>query len=48
MDYRAGPLVSFVLKPEIAQQIHRLSQDPVVKPIIDDHSSDFYLMDSAS
>jgi len=36
-----------VFDPEIASLIHQLSQDPVI-PKVMDHSSEFYLMDSAS
>lgn len=37
----------FVLSPEIAEAIHVLVQDPVVPKVMNEHSSDFYLMDSA-
>jgi len=33
--------------PEIAKAIHQLVNDPEIAKIIDEHSSDFYLMDSA-
>jgi guanine nucleotide-binding protein subunit alpha len=36
-----------VFDPEIASLIHQLWQDPVI-PKVMDHSSEFYLMDSAS
>ncbi len=36
-----------VLLPEIAEAIHVLVQDPVVPKTLIEHSSDFYLMDSA-
>lgn len=36
-----------VLSPEIAEAIHVLVQDSVVTKILNEHSSDFYLMDSA-
>lgn len=31
----------------MAQAVHQLWQDPII-PVIMDHSSEFYLMDSAS
>ncbi|RDB16234.1 Guanine nucleotide-binding protein subunit alpha [Hypsizygus marmoreus] len=33
--------------PEIADAIHQLWKDPIIPKIMDEHSSDFYLMDSA-
>ena len=36
---------SFAL--EIAEAIHQLVQDPAILKLIDEHSSEFYLMDSA-
>ncbi|KAG6832103.1 hypothetical protein H0H93_013584 [Arthromyces matolae] len=33
--------------PEIAQAIHRVWKDPHFRKVMDDHSSDFYLMDNA-
>ena len=39
------PLVS--LPSEIAEAIHQLWKDPIVTKIMDEHSSEFYLMDSA-
>lgn len=33
--------------PEIAEAIHQLWKDPIIPKIMDEHSSDFYLMDSA-
>jgi guanine nucleotide-binding protein subunit alpha len=38
----------FVFDPEIALLIHQLWQDPVIPRVMDNHSSEFYLMDSAS
>ncbi|RXW17752.1 hypothetical protein EST38_g8101 [Candolleomyces aberdarensis] len=49
LDYRldmeagSGPYFS----PEIAEAIHQLWKDPIIPKIMDEHSSDFYLMDSA-
>jgi guanine nucleotide-binding protein G(i) subunit alpha len=48
MEYHVTPSSSFIIKQEIADYIHQVWQDPVVRPLVDDHSSDFYLMDSAS
>lgn len=38
---------NFRLSPEIAQAIHQLCQDPVLEKVLE-HTSDFYLMDSAT
>jgi hypothetical protein len=49
LDYRldttAGNNPYF--SPEIAEAIHQLWKDPIIPKIMDEHSSDFYLMDSA-
>ena len=42
-----GAMSKVFLDPEIAQAIHALWADPII-PKLMDHSSDFYLMDSAS
>ncbi|KAG5350473.1 guanine nucleotide-binding protein subunit alpha [Termitomyces sp. Mn162] len=34
--------------PAVASAIHQVWKDPVVPKVMDEHSSDFYLMDSAS
>ena len=47
LDYRVETNPSFVFSEEIAMAIHHLWQDPII-PKIMDHSSKFYLMDSAS
>ncbi|KIM55445.1 hypothetical protein SCLCIDRAFT_1221134 [Scleroderma citrinum Foug A] len=47
MDYRVDPSPHSVLSPEIARAIHELWQDPII-PTVLDHSSQFYLMDSAA
>ncbi|KAF7316132.1 Heterotrimeric G-protein alpha subunit [Mycena indigotica] len=36
------------LSPEIADAIHQLMQDPIITKILDEHASEFYLMDSAN
>jgi guanine nucleotide-binding protein subunit alpha len=33
---------------EIAEAISQLWKDPIIPKIMDEHSSDFYLMDSAA
>ena len=33
---------------EIAEAINQLWKDPIIPKIMDEHSSDFYLMDSAA
>jgi guanine nucleotide-binding protein subunit alpha len=47
LDYRVEGTPSFVFSPEIAEAIHQLWQDPIINKVMD-HSSEFYLMDSAS
>jgi len=47
LDYRVEHEQSFLLSPEIAQAIHQLWLDPIIQTVMD-HSSDFYLMDSAA
>ncbi|KAG9225536.1 hypothetical protein CCMSSC00406_0003039 [Pleurotus cornucopiae] len=36
------------LSEDIADAIHQLWQDPIIPKVMDEHSSEFYLMDSAS
>ncbi|KAF9019687.1 heterotrimeric G-protein alpha subunit, GPA3-like protein [Hymenopellis radicata] len=48
LDYRLDDSTAFTLSPEIADAIHQLWQDPIIPVMMDEHSSDFYLMDSAS
>ncbi|KAF7319107.1 Heterotrimeric G-protein alpha subunit [Mycena chlorophos] len=36
------------VSPEIADAIHQLWQDPIIVKIMDEHASEFYLMDSAT
>ena len=45
-EYRLE-MSDFVLSHEIADAINMLVQDPVVQTILNEHSSSFYLMDSA-
>lgn len=47
MDYRLDETTAFILSPEIADAIHQCWGDPVISKFVDEHSSDFYLMDSA-
>lgn len=47
LDYRVDATPSFVFSPDIAKAIHDLWQDPII-PTVLDHSSQFYLMDSAA
>lgn len=46
-DYKLDESTAFVLSPEIAEAIHQFWQDPIVTKVIDEHGSEFYLMDSA-
>ena len=47
MDCEVLPSPSFYFSEEMAQAIFQLWKDPVI-PTIMDHSSELYLMDSAS
>lgn len=47
MDYEIAPSATFYFSEEMAKAIYQLWKDPVI-PEIMDHSSEFYLMDSAS
>ncbi|TEB37720.1 heterotrimeric G-protein alpha subunit, GPA3-like protein [Coprinellus micaceus] len=48
LDYRLEVISGAVyFSPEIAEAIHALWKDPIIPKIMDEHSSDFYLMDSA-
>lgn len=47
MDYEVVPSPTFYFSEEMAQAIYQLWKDPVILQIMD-HSSEFYLMDSAS
>lgn len=47
MDYEVMPSSHFYFSEEMAQAIFQLWKDPII-PTIMDHSSEFYLMDSAS
>lgn len=43
LDTKATPY----FPTEIAEAIHQIWKDPIIPKIMDEHSSDFYLMDSA-
>ena len=47
MDYEIVPSNTFYFSEEMAKAIYQLWRDPVISEIMD-HSSEFYLMDSAS
>ena len=47
MDYEVVPSPTFYFSEEMAQAIYQLWKDPII-PTIMDHSSEFYLMDSAA
>ena len=47
LDYSVNPAPTFYFSEEMAQAIYDLWKDPII-PKIMDHSSEFYLMDSAS
>lgn len=47
IDYKVESRADFAFSPEIAEAIAQLWQDPIMAKVLD-HSSDFYLMDSAS
>jgi guanine nucleotide-binding protein G(i) subunit alpha len=46
LSYRLDSETRF--PPDIAEAIHQLWKDPIITKILDEHSSDFYLMDSAA
>ena len=49
LDYRPdAETSSSYFPPDIAEAIHQLWKDPIITKIMDEHSSDFYLMDSAA
>ena len=47
LDYSVNPAPTFYFAEDMAQAIFDLWKDPII-PKIMDHSSEFYLMDSAS
>jgi guanine nucleotide-binding protein subunit alpha len=47
LEYRVESSVGFVFSQKLATAIFRLWQDPVIARLLD-HTSEFYLMDSAS
>jgi guanine nucleotide-binding protein G(i) subunit alpha len=47
IDYRVENSPNFVFSESIASAIHNLWKDPIIPKVLD-HSSEFYLMDSAS
>ncbi|KAJ7592473.1 heterotrimeric G-protein alpha subunit, GPA3-like protein, partial [Mycena floridula] len=46
-DYSLMEETNWILAPEIAEAIYQVIQDPVVPKVMNEHSSEFYLMDSA-
>ncbi|KIY52844.1 heterotrimeric G-protein alpha subunit, GPA3-like protein [Fistulina hepatica ATCC 64428] len=48
LDYKLDESTNHALTPSIAEAISKLWSDPVIPKIMDEHSSEFYLMDSAS
>lgn len=47
LDYEVLPSATYYFSEEMAQAIYNLWKDPII-PTVMDHSSEFYLMDSAS
>jgi guanine nucleotide-binding protein subunit alpha len=47
IDYRVEGTPTFIFSADVADAIHKLWRDPIISKIMD-HSSEFYLMDSAS
>ena len=47
LDYEVLPSATFYFAEDLAQAIYQLWKDPII-PTVMDHSSEFYLMDSAS
>ncbi|PBK86639.1 guanine nucleotide binding protein, alpha subunit [Armillaria gallica] len=48
LDYRLDETTAFTLSPEMADAIHQLWQDPIISLMMEEHSSEFHIMDSAS
>jgi guanine nucleotide-binding protein G(i) subunit alpha len=51
LDYNlsvASDNPSYYFPEDLAEAIRQLWQDPIIQKIMDHHSSEFYLMDSAS
>lgn len=48
MDYHLDSTTAFALSSSIAEAIHLLWQDPIIPKVMDEHTKEFYLMDSAS
>ena len=49
LDYKPDSEASNSYFPQdIAEAIHQLLKDPIITKIMDEHSSEFYLMDSAA
>ena len=49
LDYRQDSETSNSYFPQdIAEAIHQLWKDPIITKIMDEHTSEFYLMDSAA
>ena len=46
-DFRIDPSPDVVFSSEIADAIHQLFHDPMIPTLMDHHSSELYLMDSA-
>ncbi|KAF9076945.1 heterotrimeric G-protein alpha subunit, GPA3-like protein [Rhodocollybia butyracea] len=47
MDYKLDETKVFPFSPEIADAIHKVWRDPVMSKLIDEHGSEFYLVNSA-
>ena len=47
MSYELDSDPSFLFSEEIAEAIHQLWGDPIIRKIME-HTSEFYLMDNAS
>jgi guanine nucleotide-binding protein subunit alpha len=43
----SGQTPSFIFSEEVAEAIHQLWQDPIIRKVMD-HTRQFYLMDSAT
>jgi guanine nucleotide-binding protein subunit alpha len=49
LDYRPdSETINSYFPPDIAEAIHQLWNDPIITKIMDEHSSEIYLMDSAT
>jgi guanine nucleotide-binding protein subunit alpha len=47
MNYKLDETKALPFPPDIADAIHKVWGDPAMSKVIDEHGSEFYLMDNA-